>query len=114
MIIGVNMGKSNKYAWTWKIQEEYLDEYVKMHLNPWPEILEEHLVAGIRNYSIFQNGSQFFYCFECDNIKKAFEYLDKSEICQKWNAITSKMVEGSFDLGQEAPIKFLKEVFYLK
>ena len=107
------MEKSNKYAWTWKIKEECLDEYVKMHLNPWPEIMEEHSTAGIRNYSIFQNGNQFFYCFECDDAKKAFEYLDKSEICQKWNAITSKMVEGSFDLGEEEPIKFLREVFYL-
>jgi L-rhamnose mutarotase len=109
----MDMEKSNKYAWTWKIKEECLDEYVKMHLNPWPEIMEEHSTAGIRNYSIFQNGNQFFYCFECDDVKKAFEYLDKSEICQKWNAITSKMVEGSFDLGEEEPIKFLREVFYL-
>lgn len=108
------MKKSNKIAWTWKIKEEFLDEYVKMHENPWPEVLEEHKKAGIRNYSIFQNGNQFFYCFECDDVKAAFEYLANSEICKKWNSITSKMLEGSFDFSQDEPVKPLKEVFYLE
>ena len=107
------MQKSNKYAWTWKVKEEYLDEYVKMHENPWPEILEEHTKAGFKNYSIFQNGNQFFYCFECDDPEAAFAYTDKSEACQRWNAITSKMVEGSFDFSEATPVR-LREVFYLE
>ncbi|MDO8685768.1 MAG: L-rhamnose mutarotase [Clostridiales bacterium] len=108
------MENSNKYAWTWRIKEECIDEYASMHLNPWSEVLQEHSRAGIRDYSIFQNGNQFFYCFECDDAARAFEYLDKSEICQKWNVITSKMVEGSFDFSTPNPIKFLREVFFLK
>jgi L-rhamnose mutarotase len=105
---------SNKFAWTWTVKEEDLDEYVKMHLNPWPEVLEEHRRAGIKNYSIFQNGNQFFYCFECDDVQAAFKYLDQSEACQRWNAITSKMVKGSFDFSKPEPIKPMKEIFYLK
>lgn len=108
------MEKSNKFAWTWKVKEEVLDEYVKMHLEPWQEIMDEHSKAGIRNYSIFQNGNQFFYCFECDDVAAAFAYIDQSEACQRWNAITSKMVEGSFDFSEPAPIKPMAEVFYLK
>lgn len=104
---------SNKFAWTWKVKPECLDEYVKMHLAPWPEIMAEHTKAGIRNYSIFQNGDQFFYCFECDDVEKAFAYIATSEPCQRWNAITSKMVAGSFDFNQADPIKPLREVFYL-
>lgn len=105
---------SNTYAWTWTIKTECLEEYVAMHMNPWPEILEEHRRAGIRNYSIFQNGNQFFYCFVCDDVKAAFDYIDKSEACRRWNEITSKMVEGSFDFADTEPITFMKEVFYLK
>lgn len=108
------MDQSNKYAWTWLIKEEHLDEYVKMHLNPWPEVLEEHSKAGIKNYSIFQNGNQFFYCFECDDVDAAFDYIAKSEDCSRWNAITSKMVKGSFDFNEPDPIQPLREVFYLK
>ncbi|MGM0876501.1 MAG: L-rhamnose mutarotase [Bacillota bacterium] len=108
------MKNSNKFAWTWKIKEDKLEEYVELHLNPWPEIMEEHKKAGLSNYSIFQNGNQFFYCFECDDVEAAFDYIAKSEICNKWNAITSKMVEGSFDFNEAEPIQPLKEVFYLK
>lgn len=84
-----------------------------MHLHPWPEVLEEHTKAGIYNYSIFQHGRQFFYCFECDDVSEAFDYIAKSEACQRWNAITSKMVEGSFDFNEEEPIVPMREVFYL-
>lgn len=108
------METSNKFAWTWTVKEEHLEEYAKMHLQPWPEVLEEHAKAGIRNYSIFQNGRQFFYCFECDDVEAAFEYIAQSEACQRWNAITSKMVEGSFDFNEAEPIVPLREVFFLK
>jgi L-rhamnose mutarotase len=108
------MTGSNKYAWTWRIKEECLDEYVAMHLTPWPEIMEEHSKAGIRNYSIFQQENQFFYCFECDDVPAAFAYIAKSEACQRWNDITSQMVQGSFDFNEAEPIKPMREVFYLK
>ena len=107
------MENSNKYAWTWEIKEENLEEYVNLHLNPWQEILEEHSKAGIKNYSIFQNGNQFFYCFECDDVEAAFEYIAESDACNRWNAITSNMVKGSFDFSEPNPIKPLREVFYL-
>jgi len=105
---------SNKLAWTWRGEGECLEEDVAMHLNPWPEILEEHSKAGISNYSIFQNGNQFFYCYECEDSKAAFDYIAKSDACNRWNAITSKMVEGSFDFNDEVPMQPLREVFYLK
>ena len=108
------MEKSNKVAWTWTVKEESLADYVKLHEEPWQEVLEEHAKAGIRNYSIFQNGAQFFYCFECDNVESAFAYIAESDACNKWNALTSKMVKGSFDFNEEEPIQPLKEVFYLK
>ncbi len=40
--------------------------------------------------------------------------MNKSEACQRWNAITSKMVEGSFNFDKPAPVKYMREVFYLK
>ena len=108
------MKNSNKYAWTWYVKEECLEEYVEMHLEPWQDVLDEHTKAGYKNYSIFQNGNQFFYCFECDDIKAAESYISKSEACARWNAITSKMIKGSFDFNQEEPIRYMREVFYLK
>lgn len=59
-------------------------------------------------------GSSSFTASDGDDIKYANEYIAKSEACNRWNAITSKMVEGSFDFNEEEPIKFMPEVFYLK
>lgn len=108
------MINNNKFAWTWNIKESEVDEYVRIHAKVWPEVREAHKRGGIKNYSIFQNGNQFFYCFECDDVPAAFEIIDKDEACQRWNAITSKMVEGSFDFGNDEPIKSLKQIFYLE
>lgn len=108
------MQNSGKFAWTWTIREEDLEEYVRMHMAPWPEIMEEHSKAGIRDYSIFQNGNQFFYCFVCDDVEAAFAYIAESDACNRWNAITSKMVVGSFDFNEAVPIQPMQEVFYLK
>jgi len=108
------MVKSNKFAWTWMIKEDRVDEYVALHAEPWPEMMAEHSRAGIRNYSIFRSGNRFFYCFECDDVDKAFAYVAASEVCQRWNALTSEMVEGSFDLNEPEPIRPMAEVFYLK
>lgn len=105
---------SNKYAWTWTIKQECIDEYIAMHQNVWENVLREHKNAGIRNYSIFQNGNQFFYVYECDDIDSACRYIANSEACREWDAITSKMVKGSFDWGSDSPVNFLKEIFYLK
>lgn len=102
-----------KYAWTWNVKPDCVEEYVKMHENAWPEVVQAHLDAGIHNYSIFQNGNQFFYVYECDDIDAANAYISQNADCQRWNAITSKMVEGGFDWGEEDPVVFLKEVFSL-
>lgn len=109
-----SMIDNNKFAWTWNIKESEVKEYVRIHAKVWPDVLEAHKRGGIRNYSIFQNGNQFFYCFECNNVSAAFEVIDKDEACQRWNSITSKMVEGSFDFGDDEPIKPMKQIFFLK
>jgi len=105
---------NNKYAWIWKVKPEFVDEYVKMHENPWPEILEEHIKAGISDYSIFRNGNEFIYVYTCEDPQAASKYMAASEACQRWDAITSKMVEGSFDYNQDDPIEYLDEIFFLK
>jgi len=105
---------NNRYAWTWTVKPEFVEEYVRMHLDPWPEILEEHRKAGISSYSIFRNGNQFFYVYESEDPAASARYIAASEACKKWDAITSKMVEGSFDYNNDEPIKFMEEVFFLR
>ncbi len=109
---------SNKYCWVWNIKQECVEEYVKMHNNPWPEIMEAHTRAGFKNYSIFQNPNkktEFFYVFECDgDAQKAFDLMEDDEYCKKWNAITSKMIDHAME-GEDVSsgVDYMTEVFYL-
>jgi L-rhamnose mutarotase len=104
----------NIYAWRWNIKPEFTQEYVKMHIDAWPEVLEAHSKAGIKNYSIFQNGNEFFYYFETDDFDKAMKYLDNDPVCQRWNSITSKMITTNVDFGDNSPLPLMSHVFYLK
>jgi L-rhamnose mutarotase len=105
-----------KYAWTWQIKPEHVDEYVKMHLDPWPEIMKAHSDAGFYNYSIFKNDNQFIYVFECDGDPlEAFAKVEKDPDCIRWNEITTKMIDkGGISLNVSAGVDFLPEVFFLK
>jgi L-rhamnose mutarotase len=105
-----------KYAWTWKVKPECVEEYVKMHLNPWPEIMKAHSEAGFKNYSIFQNGNQFFYVLECDgDVDEAFNKMVNDQDCIRWNNITSKMLDVSLENGDVSTgVQYMKEVFFLK
>jgi L-rhamnose mutarotase len=107
---------SKKYCWVWNIKPECVEEYVKMHLNPWPAIMKAHSAAGFRNYSIFQNGTQFIYEFECDgNIDEAFAKMVNDPDCIRWNSITSKMIDAPLEKGDVSTgVKCLREVFYLE
>ncbi|MDR2178295.1 MAG: L-rhamnose mutarotase [Treponema sp.] len=107
---------SRKYAWVWNVKPECVEEYVGMHLNPWPEIMKAHAQAGIKNYSIFRNGNQFFYEFECEGDPlAAFALMEHDPDCARWNSITVKMLD--LPAGTEAlggTIQFLPEIFYLE
>jgi L-rhamnose mutarotase len=107
---------SKKYAWVWKVKPECVEEYVKMHLNPWPEIMKAHSAAGIKNYSIFQKDNQFFYEFECEgDPAEAFAKMTKDPDCIRWNNITSKMLDVSMEKGDlNTGLQFMREIFYLE
>jgi L-rhamnose mutarotase len=106
----------SKYAWVWNVKSEWVEEYVKMHRNPWPEIMRAHSKAGMKNYSIFRNGNQFFYEFECDgDPAAAFALMERDPDCVRWNSITAKMLDlppGTEQFG--GTIQYLPEVFYLE
>lgn len=104
---------SKKYAWVWNIKPECVEEYVRMRLNPRPEIMKVHAEADFKNYSFFQNGNQFFYEFECDGgPEAAFAVMEKNPDCIRGNTITSKTINEKF-WGGSSGVRYMREVFYL-
>ena len=76
----------NRHAWTWNIKPENLDEYVKMHLDVWPEVLEMIKECNIRNYSIFHKDGQLFAYMEYtgDDFEADMKKMAADPKTQEW------------------------------
>ena len=106
---------SHKYCWVWNIKPECIEVYCKLHANPWPSIMEAHSKAGMYDYSIFRNGNQFIYTFNCDrDPEEAFAEVCADPEVIKWNAITSQMIDVDIEGGAvDAAVNYLPEIFRL-
>ena len=51
-----------RYGWVIQVKAEKLDEYKRLHANPWPEVDSMIKACNIRNYSIYyRDGLLFSY-----------------------------------------------------
>ena len=55
-----------KYAWRAKLYDGKKKEYIKRHNEIWNEMLQVLNDAGIKNYSIWIDGSDVFGYYECE------------------------------------------------
>lgn len=102
-----------KYAWTAKIKEGKLDEYVKRHDEIWPELAELLKSAGICNYTIWTDGTTLFGYYECERgVAYAARVQKESPIVDRWNAYMEDVMEMPLDPVTGAQ-PLLKKVFSL-
>ena len=69
-----------------RLKIEKIEEYERLHANPWPEVLKTIHDCNMRNYSIFRHEDLVFACFEY--IGENYEAdMAKMELCpytQQW------------------------------
>jgi L-rhamnose mutarotase len=53
-----------RYGWVIKVKPEKLEEYKKLHANPWPEVNAKLKECNIQNYSIYYRDGQLFSYLE--------------------------------------------------
>ena len=75
-----------RYAWKATVKEGMLEEYVRRHNEIWPELTEVLRQAGIRNYTIWNCGSELFGYYVCE---KGADYAAAvqagSPVVDRWN-----------------------------
>ena len=81
-----------RYSFHLIIRNEMKDEYIKRHKNVWPELLKLLKEAGVRNYSIFMDGTDIFGYWECEDLSRALGIINSSEINRKWQQFMSDVV----------------------
>uniref|UniRef100_UPI003216AB36 L-rhamnose mutarotase n=1 Tax=uncultured Draconibacterium sp. TaxID=1573823 RepID=UPI003216AB36 len=84
-----------RYGWVIKVKPEKLEEYKKLHANPWPEVNAMLKKSNIQNYSIYyRDGLLFSYLeytgtdFDADMAKMATD-----STTQEWWKLTDPCQE---------------------
>ena len=74
-----------KYAWKAKVVTGKIAEYERRHREIWPEMKDVLKEAGIRNYTIWTDGTDLFGYYECDSVEYASAVQNQSEVVKKWD-----------------------------
>jgi L-rhamnose mutarotase len=80
-------------AFTLHIKPERVAKYVEAHAAVWPEMREAISAAGIRNYSIYLDGTRAFGYFEADDVGRSLAILAESAVNRRWQDTMSELLE---------------------
>jgi len=104
-----------RIGWVIKVKQEKLDEYKKLHANPWPEVNAKLKEVNIQNYSIYyRDGLLFSYLeytgndFDADMKKMAAD-----SITNEWWKLTDPCQEPVDSAEEGIWWADLEEVYHL-
>ena len=80
-------------AFVLRVRPEKIDDYVAVHRQVWPEMLDALREAGIRNYTIFRAGNEMFGYFESDDLDRAATFLASKEVSARWQDAMADLLE---------------------
>lgn len=100
-----------RYCVVLKIKDEYINDYINIHKNPWPEILNAINEAGAENLIIYNHQNLSIIFYECEDIDKFYERYGRMEITKKWNATVGPWLDESPNLEGTGSVETLEKVF---
>ena len=105
------MAERIRYAFRLKLRPGTGDEYVRLHEDVDPDVLDGIRRAGIHNYSIFIDGDDLFSYFEVDDLARLGDVMREGDPNRPWaRAVTALFAEKGNDPATGMPPR-LHEVF---
>lgn len=92
-----------------RVKLEALPEYRKWHERVWPELLDLNRQAGVRNYSIFLDGTTLFSYCEVDDPERANTQMMQSDLGARWQALMAPFMDAE---DPNEPWTELEEIFH--
>lgn len=103
-----------RYAWTARVIDGKLSEYIRRHDEIWPELVEVLKQAGIKNYTIWNTKDTLFGYYECEKgIEYAAEVQSQSPVVDKWNKYMKDVMVMDIDPETGAQ-PLMKQVFIME
>jgi L-rhamnose mutarotase len=103
-----------RYLFVIEIKPEYLKDYIDIHKNPWTEVLEEIKNAGAKELLIWNNKNLSIVYYECEDIDKLYEYMGKTDVNKRWNAVVSPWFEDAPSLDGSDSVSTCEKIFDLQ
>ncbi len=97
-------------AWRLRVRPGTEEEYQRRHREIWPEMVEAIAARGMRNFSIFMDGSELFLYAETD--EDAASSSDADAVGARWQAYMADILIRELDPVTGRP-PILQEVFHL-
>lgn len=97
-----------------RLKPEKVDEYERLHADPWPAVLDTIHACHLQNYSIFREGLLVFSYFEYvgDDYDTDMEKMAQDPQTQQWWTHTKPCFE-TFAFGAESEFYAeMKQIFY--
>ena len=88
-----------KYLCVVEVKPEHLQEYIDIHINVWPEMLEAIHEAGYTNEAIWIYKNQSIIYLECPHDKENDDLnalLRSTDVCKKWDETVGPWFAGDF------------------
>ncbi len=106
----------NKYCIIVEVKAERIEDYIKLHKEPWREMLEAIRESGIKDEIIFFHRNQSIIILECEDNAFCDAKLRATEVCKKWDELTLPWFESTgfeqaemiFDLNKQLAGKTTK------
>ena len=76
-----------------RVRPEAIEEYERLHADPWPGVLAAIAAAHIRNYSIYRHGELLFAYYEYvgSDLEGDLAAMAADPIVQTWWTLTDAM-----------------------
>jgi L-rhamnose mutarotase len=101
---------AQRAAFVLRIKPDRVEDYVRVHEQVWPELLEAISAAGIRNYSIYLHENLAFGYLESDDLDASWAALAKNDVNDRWQEAMTEYLEAR--VASEGPA-MLPQVFRL-
>ena len=87
--------KVQRFGWVIKVKPEKLEEYKKLHANPWPEVNAMLKECNVQNYSIYYRDGQLFSYLEYtgENFDADMKKMAADSITNEWWKLTDPCQE---------------------
>jgi L-rhamnose mutarotase len=80
-------------AWMFALKPGKEQAYRDAHTRVWPELIEAARAAGLKNHSVYVQGSTVFAYAEAEDLDATMKQLDTQDVTLKWNRAMAELME---------------------